>query len=63
MLCISSHAVETSMGIHIDISGKILLVVAKHHATHDKHSVFLLHGGTSSPSWLSIGVSRRPITV
>lgn len=62
MLCDGSHAVDVSTGFHIDISGKLLLVIAKYHATLDKHSVFLLHGGTNSPPWLSIGVSQRSIS-
>lgn len=55
MLCGGSHAVGISTTLRSDISGKLLLVVAKYHATLDKHSVFLLHGGTNSPPWFSIG--------
>lgn len=38
--CVSVSSLDISMGFHIDISGRMLLAVAKHHATLDKHSVF-----------------------
>lgn len=47
--CVFVHSLDISMRFHIDISGEILLAVAKHHATLEKHSVFLLHSGTSFP--------------